>query len=550
MHRWVALALLSGVLALLIAWAYGQLQSINLPSAGASRLPCVSYAPFRREGLSPFDPSVHVAAAQIEADLRVLAATTRCVRTYGLDHGVDAVPEVARKLGLRVILGAWIGRDPVANETQLARALELGRTHADVIDLLVIGNEVLLRRELSPAELARFLDRAKRESNLPVAYADVWEFWLRHAPELRAHVDVVVAHILPYWEDKPVAIDVAVDHVYEIAAQLASAFEPLPVFIGETGWPAAGRQRGPARPGTLEQTRFVRELLARQSTQPLPFNLIEGFDQPWKRVLEGAMGGAWGLFRADGSARVTLSGPVVPEPRAREVLLAAIAGAVVGLLCALPGALRRGRIAWRAATLTVSGGLVAALGIVQWQALELWSRNALEWTLGGLTALLATLTAVAAARQLASHGADARGPRLGIAATLRGKARGDLLTGAQFLWLFAVGVMALGLVFDARYRPLAWWVVAGPAVLLAALSLLNDRLGPDAREERVLAAVCALCGPWIALQEGFANTQALLVAGLLLVAAVALLRSHRPPSVARASTSTASNTAGAANSVE
>jgi glucan 1,3-beta-glucosidase len=307
-------------------------------------------------------------------------------------------------------------------------------------------------------------------------------------------------------------------------------------------------------PGTLEQTRFVRELLARHQREPLPFNLIEGFDQPWKRALEGAMGGAWGVVRPDGSARVTLAGPVVPDPQAGQVLLGAALGAVLGLAVALLVAKRRAQGGWPAATGvlagTITGALIAALAVVQWQELQLWSRNALEWLLGGLTAALATLAGLAATGRLLAFDSGAAGLRSGIAATLRGDGRQHVLAITTFGWLFAVGLMALGLVFDARYRPLAWWVLAGPATLLLALALLRDRLAADAREERALAALCALCAPWIAVQEGFANTQALLVATLLLVTAIALLAPHRPPSAPRASTSSASSTAGAANSVE
>ena len=231
---------------------------------------------------------------------------TGCVRTYGLDHGLDAVPAIARKLGLRVVLGAWIGRDAAANEIQLRRALDLARAYRDVVQLLVVGNEVLLRRELAPEALAALLARSRRESAVPVAYADVWEFWLRHGPVLRAHVDIVAAHILPYWEDDPVGSEQAVDHVYAIAARLQQNFGSTPVFIAETGWPAAGRQRGPAVPGRYEQAHFVRAMLARQAAQPLQFNLIEAFDQPWKRALEGAMGGAWGLLDAVSYTHLTL----------------------------------------------------------------------------------------------------------------------------------------------------------------------------------------------------------------------------------------------------
>ena len=79
---------------------------------------------------------------------------------------------------------------------------------------------------------------------------------------LRQHVDVVTIHLLPYWEDTPVAVNQAVAHLVTVNAEMQAIFSPLPVLIGETGWPAAGRQRGAAMPGRLEQARFIRELLA------------------------------------------------------------------------------------------------------------------------------------------------------------------------------------------------------------------------------------------------------------------------------------------------
>ena len=63
----------------------------------------------------------------IEADLRLISTVSRCVRTYGVDRGLDAVPALARQLGLRVILGAWIDSDSASNAAQIQRALALTR---------------------------------------------------------------------------------------------------------------------------------------------------------------------------------------------------------------------------------------------------------------------------------------------------------------------------------------------------------------------------------------------------------------------------------------
>ena len=116
-------------------------------------LPCVSYAPFRRAGETPFDAGLHIAPQAIEADLRLLRAVTGCVRTYGLDHGLDAVPAVARRLGLRVVLGAWIGRDAAANEAQLRRALDLAHEYRESEDITSkeIPCELLTRKHRNGA---------------------------------------------------------------------------------------------------------------------------------------------------------------------------------------------------------------------------------------------------------------------------------------------------------------------------------------------------------------------------------------------------------------
>lgn len=518
-------ALVLGGLALglliLLLWSFSQGRPVALPEAAELRLPCVSYAPFRRPGHSPFDPALNVEAAMIEADLRLLSQVTGCIRTYGLDHGLDAVPAIARKLGLRVVLGAWIDGNAVTNQAQLDQALGLSRDYADVIDLLVVGNEVLLRGELPAAELARLLARARRESAVPVAYADVWEFWLRHADVLRQHVDVVAAHVLPYWEDEPVAIAQAVLHVAAVNAKIRAFFAPLPVFIAETGWPAAGRQRGAAVPGQLEQARFIRELLAGQD-DALHYNLIEGFDQPWKRQLEGAMGGYWGLFAADGTQRVNLNGPVVADPVWWYLPLGALIGGAAGLLWGLGGGMLGGpkfastrKSHGKAATaaLILAGAGLVPLGILQGQMLLQWSRNPLDWTFGAGVALSAGLCAVLAAGRLASllDGWIPPENRPGLMAVLSNKSQRSQrwLAMAVAVLLGFVTLMAVGLVFDARYRPLVWSLLIAPALLISALAVMGDRLGAAARLERGLAGLIAIAAGLVVWQEGLANGQAL-----------------------------------------
>jgi len=132
-------------------WAYeGRAQ--NVPDAGAERLMSVSFSPYRAEEspLSRISPT----PAEISGDLAVLARRFEGVRTYTSLEGLDAVPALARKLGLRVMLGIWLGREPEVNERELASGIALAARYPDVIREIVAGNEVMLRRDLSSAQLA------------------------------------------------------------------------------------------------------------------------------------------------------------------------------------------------------------------------------------------------------------------------------------------------------------------------------------------------------------------------------------------------------------
>jgi glucan 1,3-beta-glucosidase len=488
-------------LLLLLAWAVEQGRPVALPEVGALKLPCVSYAPFRRQGHSPFDPALTISPAMIEADLRLLSRVSGCVRTYGVDRGLDAVPAIARQLGLRVILGVWIDSDSVSNAVQLKRALALTQEYADVIDLLVVGNEVLLRGEQTPAALADILAAARRASRVPVSYADVWEFWRQHGEVLRRNVGVVTIHILPYWEDSPVAVSQAVVHLVTVNAEIRSIFSPLPVLIGETGWPAAGRQRGAALPGRLEQAQFIRELLAVAASAPLAgqqgnipaFNLIEGFDQPWKRKLEGAMGGYWGIFDADGQQRVTLSGAFVVDPQWWKIPLAGLFGTIGGLLWGIKRQSRR----YGAGILGISlaGAGISMLSIMQWHLLLQWNRHLLDWVLGGGLSLAALSSSCLASERL----------RVWLDGGRPSARKTDWST---HLLLGFVLLMALGLLLDGRYRPLTWPLLAAPAALMLTLRLIGE-VPKCSLVERELALLCAIAAPLLVWQEGIDNLQAL-----------------------------------------
>ncbi len=491
------------------------------------RLPCVSYAPFRQSGLSPLVAGTRATEAQIDADLAALARVTGCVRTYSVDQGLDAVPRLARRHGLRVLLGVWIGRDAAENERELARALAVLRHDADAIDAVVVGNEVLLRREQPVARLRAYLERVRAATPIPVTYADVWEFWLRH-PALADAVSFVTVHLLPYWEDEPQPVDRAVDHVLRVHERVRGAFPGRAVLVGEVGWPSAGRRREGAVPSPANQARFVREFAAAAARHGVRYNAIEAFDQPWKRRLEGTVGGFWGLLDADARPKFPLRGPV-PGRAATPGFIGAGLGAVALLVL---GAIRRLRVAG-AVFLATAGAALGAAVPIQARAVQTACRDAFECAVGGGFSLAAfgaaTLCALAIARRLDGRPGATPAPVADIARWLRtdasaGSQTGRVLGTLRFVVLFGAAFLALGLAVDPRYRAFPLAAFAAPAAGFAALAWLSERRERAAsvgREERVLAAVLAACAPVIVWRETVANLDALGWAALCLLLAAA-----------------------------
>src|SRR5262245_6383757 len=295
MKAWVVFfALAAGIIVGGWWWLGAPVRMPVAPLAPGEKLQCVSYAPFRGNQ-TPLDLSTRIPAWQIEQDLARLALLTDCVRTYSVNLGLDQITPIAQRYGLKVLQGLWLGRDPEFNRFQIETAIDLAKRYPDVVQGIVVGNEVLLRGELSGAQLAEILRKVKAAAAVPVTYADVWEFWLRNR-EVADAVDFVTIHILPYWEDIPIPAPDAADHIVSIERRVAASFPGKEIMIGEFGWPSTGRMRAGALPSPANQALVAQEVLARAKQERFRVNLIEAFDQPWKRALEGTVGGHWGLL--------------------------------------------------------------------------------------------------------------------------------------------------------------------------------------------------------------------------------------------------------------
>ena len=436
-------------LALLVAagvvagwWLAGR--PVTLVDGPGGRLDCASYVPPR------FDATDRPATqAEIEADLRVVAGRFRCIRTYATE-GIDNLPAAARAAGLRVLLGAWIGSDARSNRREIERLISLANRNRDVIDALVVGNEVFLRRELTVEKLRALLVEVQARTGLPVTTADIWAFWPQD-PALLETVSFMMVHILPYWDDQPVSIDAVLPHVQQVYADMTRKFPGKVIMIGETGWPSAGRPRGALKPGRVNAARYVRGFTAWATANGIRYNLIEAFDQPWKRPNEGTVGGFWGLYDAAGLEKFPLRGPVMEDPRWRTSLGLSLAA---GFLVPLAVAVIRRRVPAAAGSAFLGLAGLSAMGAVLWQSayLQAGNRDWLDWcaTLAFAAAgwTVAALVVAALARWL-----DAPGPAHPHREQLMAR---RLFGPARFIVLLGAAYVALGLVLAGRHRDFPW----------------------------------------------------------------------------------------------
>src|SRR5262249_15113874 len=162
-----------GVIAAVWWWLAMPVTLARAPVEASTKLECVSYAPFRNEQ-TPHDQSLIVSPEQIAEDLVELAKVTKCIRTYSIDNGLDRVPELASKVGLKVLLGIWLGRDRAKNMLLADSAVALVKAHPGVIAAVIVGSEVLLRGDMTVADLRTIIRSVKPRVDVPVTYADVW----------------------------------------------------------------------------------------------------------------------------------------------------------------------------------------------------------------------------------------------------------------------------------------------------------------------------------------------------------------------------------------
>ena len=150
-----------------------------------------SYSPYGRDD-NPLESRMPKPDA-IDRDLALLAQYGRSVRTYSAIDGLEVIPALAQKHGLQVTLGAWLDQRTELNKREIDSLIDLGKRY-DNVTRLVVGNEAILRADLTVRELAQYLRQVRKAVNKPVSTAEPWHVWLRF-PELVQEVDFIAVQV-------------------------------------------------------------------------------------------------------------------------------------------------------------------------------------------------------------------------------------------------------------------------------------------------------------------------------------------------------------------
>jgi hypothetical protein len=413
---------------------------------------------------------------------------------------------------------------------QISTGIRLAREYPETITALVVGNEVLLRGEMTASDLAATIRSIKAQVAVPVTYADVWESWLRNR-EIYDAVDFVTIHILPFWEDFPVQAERAAAHADAIRLRMTSEFPGKEILIGEIGWPSEGRMRGSALPSPTHQARVVSEILDLALHENFRVNLFEAYDEGWKQEIEGTVGGYWGLF--DSKQRALKYPPGVPISNFPLWKLQMSCGMALAIMVFGTAWLTSRRKPWQPRLISwfavgISATIAGTLFGVAAQKMFYESYGTGSWLLWGSLLGAATASPVFGAQALMSGRPPSAFLELLATKDCRTLSLLAIMHGLTWLATIVIGTeTALGLLFDPRYNDFPYAALTMAAVPFTAMTLLvRPKKGIRPMAESIFAGVFLVAAIYAGLNEGPDNWQSLWTCAAYVLLAVTLWRAR------------------------
>ncbi|WP_416439303.1 glycosyl hydrolase family 17 protein [Phnomibacter sp. MR] len=241
------------------------------------------------EGQKPGDI---ISEDQVRRRMQILKPHTNWVRSFSCTEGNEWIPKVAKEMGIKTLVGAWLGNDPEINQREIEGLIQLAKE--GYVDIAAVGNEVMYRKDLTEDELLAFMHQVKAEiPQIPIGYVDAY-YEFSHRPAITDACDVILCNCYPFWEGCP--FEYSLDHMKQMYHQAKAAANGKPVIITETGWPSMGENLKGAYPGMESARNYFINTQLWSASEDIPVFYFSSFDESWKVGAEGVVGAYWGIW--------------------------------------------------------------------------------------------------------------------------------------------------------------------------------------------------------------------------------------------------------------
>ena len=238
-------------------------------------------------------PGDIISEEQVRRRMKIIAPYIKWVRSFSCIDGNEFIPKVARELGIKTLVGAWLSDDLDVNNKEIEGLIQL--SNEGFVDIAAVGNEVMYRKELSEDELLSFIKIVKNAipSHIPVGYVDAYyEFTIK--PKIAAACDVILTNCYPYWEGT--SIDYSLAHMKTMFNEAVLASHGKKVIITETGWPSKGESFKQAKPSQVNAMKYFINSQIWSKECNIDIFYFASFDESWKQGPEGEVGAYWGVW--------------------------------------------------------------------------------------------------------------------------------------------------------------------------------------------------------------------------------------------------------------
>lgn len=234
---------------------------------------------------------------QIRRRMEIISPYTKWVRSFSCTDGNELIPEIAHNKGLKTIVGAWISDDKNRNKKEIDTLIKLAKS--GYVDVAAVGNEVLLRGEITENELIDYIETVKKAlvgTNIPVGTVDTYYEFIQR-PKLVEASDVILSNCYPFWEGS--SIEDSLLHLRQMHALTQKAGNGKRIIITETGWPSQGGTVDNADPSQINAMKYFVQTQQWAKDHKVEMFHFSSFDETWKVRIEGELGARWGIWDKD-----------------------------------------------------------------------------------------------------------------------------------------------------------------------------------------------------------------------------------------------------------